>query len=388
MHRTSKKPRAIPRHEHSVPWFWPLAAGIELGETGFRMLDESLKFVVEAAKIDYALEPRWTTPNHIRVDLDTLRLRDFSLSARGNSVPVLIDPPYAGHTSTIADFAHGQTLVGTLRSAGLDRVFVADWKSATASMQYYDIDKYLAEINVVVDELGGHVDLIGLCQGGWMCAMYAARFPAKVRTLVLAGAPIDTAAGHGPIRDMARRLPPAFFRNLVQLGGGRMLGRVMLAGWKGMHPDRQYVEKYIDLYAHIEDRNYLERTERFERWFENTVDLPGVFYLQAIEQLFQQNRLARGTFVALGQQVDLRRIAVPLFLLAAEDDDITPPEQVFRAEALVGTAATDVAKALTPGGHIGLFMSRQALANVWPRIGAWIRAQRGERMTPVRAAAR
>jgi len=47
------------------------------------------------------------------------------------------------------------------------------------------------------------VNLVGLCQGGWMSAMCAARFPRKVASLVLAGAPIDTDAGNGPIKRWA-----------------------------------------------------------------------------------------------------------------------------------------------------------------------------------------
>ena len=95
---------------------------------------------------------------------------------------MLVDPPYAGHSSTITDYAKGQSLVETLLGAGLDRVLVTDWKAATDAMRNFDIDKYLAEINVVVDDLGGAVHLIGLCQGGWMCAMFAARFPEKVKS--------------------------------------------------------------------------------------------------------------------------------------------------------------------------------------------------------------
>jgi pimeloyl-ACP methyl ester carboxylesterase len=56
-----------------------------------------------------------------------------------------------------------------------------------------------AELNVVVDEIGGMADLVGLCQGGWMALVYAARFPAKVRKLVLAGASIDIAAVVRPV---------------------------------------------------------------------------------------------------------------------------------------------------------------------------------------------
>ena len=193
-----------------------------------------------------------------------MRLRDFSKT--GASVPpVLVDPPYAGHSSTITDYAKGQSLVETLLGAGLDRVLVTDWKGATDAMRNFDIDKYLAEINVVVDDLGGAVHLIGLCQGGWMCAMFAARFPEKVRSLVLAGAPIDTDAGHGPIREFVHRLPLDIYQEMVDVGGGRMFGKTMLAGWKDMHPGEQFMGKYVDLFAHIEDKCYIERTERFEQ---------------------------------------------------------------------------------------------------------------------------
>jgi len=123
-----------------------------------------------------------------------------------------------------------------------------DWKDATPEMKDYDIDTYLAEINIVVDDLRTPVHLVGLCQGGWMSAMYASRFPDKVRTLVLAGAPIDTDTGNGPIKRMAHGLPMSVYRNLVAAGGGRMCGEVMLAGWKNMHPGEQYPTKYIDVY--------------------------------------------------------------------------------------------------------------------------------------------
>jgi len=228
--------------EHSVPWFWPLAAAIELGEEGMRLFQRNVKFLVEAQVINAPPLPEWVTPNRIDLELGTLRLRDFSRHGSATSAaPVLIDPPYAGHSSSIADYAKGRSLVETLRAAGHDRVFVMDWKGATSEMKDYDIDTYLAEINVVVDDLRTPVHLVGLCQGGWMSAMYASRFPGKVRSLVLAGAPIDTDAGDGPIKRMAHELPISVYRNLVAAGGGRMRGEVMLAGWKNMHPGEQYL---------------------------------------------------------------------------------------------------------------------------------------------------
>ncbi len=123
--------------------------------------------------------PDWSTPNRKLIELHTLTVRDFSRST--DAAPVLILPPYAGHSSTIVDFAPGQSLVATLLDGGCEHVLVADWHGATAATQDYDIDNYLAAINVAVDEIGGQLALVGLCQGGWAAAMYAARFPGKVR---------------------------------------------------------------------------------------------------------------------------------------------------------------------------------------------------------------
>lgn len=376
-----------PGQEHSVPWFWPFAAAIEMEDVGMKLFQDNIAYLSEVSRIAAPPPPAWTTDNRVALELDTMRLRDFSPSNAGaQGIATLVDTPYAGHASTIADYAKGQSLVETLLAAGLPRVLVADWKPATAQMRDFDIDKYLAELNVVVDDLGGAVNLVGLCQGGWMSAMFASRFPGKVRTLVLAGSPIDTDAGDGAIKRMAHRLPMEFYERLVAAGGGRMLGRFMLAGWKSMHPEAQYVDKYLDLYQHIESKSYVARTERFEAWYENAVDLPGRYYLQAIDQLFKQNRFARGEFVGLGRRLRLQDITAPTYLLAGAQDDITTPEQVFSAKRLLGTPRRDIEEHLVPGGHIGLFMGVGTLHDTWPRIGHWIR-ERGI-ATPTRQHAR
>lgn len=361
-----------PLHEHSVPWFWPMAAALELEKSELQVFEDNMRFVAEAAKIEAPPPPAWATKNRVTLDLDTMQLRDFATGTAKGGIPVLIDAPYAGHSSAIADFAKGQSLVETLMKNGLSRVLVTDWKPATEAMRDFDIDKYLAEINVAIDDLGGRAHLVGLCQGGWMSAMYASRFPHKVASLVLAGAPIDTDAGDGPIRKLAHETPMSVYEEMVSSGGGRMLGQYMLAGWKDMHPGEQYLGKFIDLYAHIEDRNYIKRTERFERWYENPIDLPGAYYLQAIRMLFKENRFAKGSFVALGRTLSLKSVTCPAYLLAGAEDDITTPEQVLAAKHLLGTPPDSIESNLVPGGHIGLFMGSRTLQTAWPEIAAWI----------------
>ena len=105
-------------------------------------------------------------------------LRDYG---KPGGIPTLVDAPHAGHTAMIADYHKGQSLIETLLANGIGHVALTDWKSATEDMKDLEIDNYLAEIVVAIDDLGGRVNLVGLCQGGWVAAMIAARFPDKVK---------------------------------------------------------------------------------------------------------------------------------------------------------------------------------------------------------------
>ena len=354
-----------------LPWLWPIAAAARIGEAGFELYARNLRFIDEEIRIHHPRPPELATANRIRLDLRTMALRDYSM-AGATGLPTIVDAPYAGHTAAIADYRRGQSLIETLLVNGVERVFLTDWKSATDDMKDLEIDEYLAELNVCVDELGGRVNLVGLCQGGWMCAMYAARFPHKVAKLVLAGAPIDFDAGDGPIKRMAHAYPTAFYEELVALGGGLMRGRIMLRAWKDMHPEQHYLQEHFDLYDRIDDPVYLDKAEAFARWYESPIDLPGRWYLQAIVQLFKENRLVKGRFVGMGRALKLRDISCPVYLLAGASDDITTPEQVFNAERYLGTPKDKIAKKLAPGGHIGLFMGSHTLAHTWPGIARWI----------------
>lgn len=356
----------------SIPAFWPVAMASVLAAKGTELYAKNLKFVEEEIRIRSDLRPALATHNQVRLDLRTVLLREYGTPGK---IPTLVDAPHAGHTAVIADYHKGQSLIETLLANGLEHVALTDWKSATDDMKDLEIDNYLAEVVVAIDDLGGRVNLVGLCQGGWVSAMIAARFPEKVNSLVLAGAPIDTDAGDGPIKRMVHASPLSFYEELVALGGGLMKGKVMLQGWKNMHPEQHYIQDHIDLYEHIDDPAYIAKEETFKSWYENPIDLPGRWYLQVIKQLFKENRLAKGAFVALGRKLDLRDIVCPVYLLAGAEDDITAPEQVLDAAKYIGTPKDRIMQKTVPGGHIGLFMGARTLRDYWPSVATWIGAQ-------------
>jgi len=99
--------------------------------------------------------------------------------------------------------------------------------------------------------------------------------------------------------------------------------------------------------------------------------LPGRWDLQAITQLFKENRFCKGEFIGLGRKLDLKNIVCPTCLLAGAAE-ITMSEQVMIAAKLIGTHADKIVSRIAPGGHVGLFMGERTLKETWPEIGRWI----------------
>ncbi len=213
---------------HGLPYFWPV--GCFIGCKTTKALKTNIEYLKVVNKTLTRRSPQeWTTKNEIMLELDTLRLRDFTKKGSASTLYTLILAPYAGHTSQIADYDQGQSLVQTFQKHGIDRVAVTDWKSATQKTKNYGIDNYIQSVLESTDKLGGVANLVGLCQGGWLGAMFAARFPERVNTLTLAGSPIDTDRGDGKIREYVRAYPMSFYEQLVDTGNGVLRG--IICSW-------------------------------------------------------------------------------------------------------------------------------------------------------------
>ena len=353
-------------------WLWPLeATRIALQGYAQWLADQN-----PAASGAEQLPPLdWTTPNTEVLQLQTMRLRAFSPAA-ATQPPLLICAPYALHGALIADFAPGHSLVETLQKYGAGRVYVCDWCSATPDMRQLSIDNYFADLNVAIDEIGAPVDLVGLCQGGWLSLVYAARFPGKVRRLVLAGTPVDVATP-SELSRMVAALPQAAFEEMVRQGDGLVSGERMLKLWN-IPLSRQNMEAVLQRNLGDESDEAAMLLDRFARWDHATLDLPGTYYLEVTERIFRQNQIAKGSFVALGRRIDLAEVRMPVFMLAGEDDIVVPRDQAFATARLLGTPQAGLERACEPCGHLGLFMGRNVLGHSWRRIARWLQSDIGD----------
>lgn len=350
-----------------------LARSLSLEKTPFELAADAARLWRETA---VRRPPTWATAHSIAFETPIVRLRDFSTTTRRDVAATLVLPPQAGHDPCIVDFAADQSQIRTIHAAGLKRVFVLDWKGATPATRNTAIEDYIATMERAVNEIGGPVNLIGDCQGGWLTTIFAALRPELVNTLTLAGAPVDFHAGEPVIGAMLDLLAPrgdlSFYRSLVAADGGVLRGHHMLDGFLAIQPQSE-VAKQFGLMSNLDDAAYVERHRHFEDWFKYTKDIPGAFYLWIVERLFRDNALVRGELEVGGERVDLARIRCPLMLLGGDRDHITPPPQVFAAADYVGTKPEHITRRISSGGHLGLFMGHEALAEHWPSLLAEVR---------------
>jgi poly(3-hydroxybutyrate) depolymerase len=351
-------------------FFWPALAAASAVETASSIAAYLLGVSDDADEDRPAQEPEGATASRIALELNAVRLRDFALVDSG--VPTLMCTPQALHGAVVADLAVGHSLVAALRDAGIERLFMTDWRSASADMRFLAIDDYLAALNILVDHLGGLVDLIGLCQGGWLSLVYAGRFPVKVRKLVMAGAPVDIAAQPSGLSAIAAATPLAMFRSLVSSGDGRVLGRDVAKFWGNEAASADHIRETMQTFEPLGSPEFARLEAIFRKWNAWTIDVPGTYYLEIIEKIYRYNELAAGSFVALGQKIELSRLRLPMYLLAASADDVVAPEQLLAVARLVGTPPEHLRHEVAPCNHLGLFMGKQTLEEYWPRIVHWL----------------
>ena len=348
-----------------APFFWPAIATASAIEATSSMTAYFLGLANDEPTVD---EPQGATPSKIALELPTARLHDFSLADSG--VPTLLCTPLALHGAALADLAEGHSLVAALRLSGIERLFMTAWRSASPTMRFLGIDDYLADLNVLVDRVGGLVDLVGLCQGGWLSLLYAGRFPDKVRKLVMAGSPIDIAAQQSKFSSVAAATPLIMFENLVNSGEGRVIGRNIAKFW-GNDTDAENIRESLQPVQPVGSPEFTRLEAIFKHWNSWTIDVPGTYYLEVVEKLYKANQLASGSFVALGQQIELSRLRLPMYLLAGSADEVVAPEQLLAVERLTGTRPECLRHDVAPCNHLGLFMGKQTLEQYWPKIARW-----------------
>jgi poly(3-hydroxyalkanoate) synthetase len=157
---------------------------------------------------------------------------------------------------------------------------------------------------------------------------------------------------------------------MVAFEGGVHRGLSQIGFFVMMHPATHQFG-HLRLYNHIREPDTVARFRRFYDWYFHPVDMSGALFRWCIPHLFVNNELYEGKLEVGGRRVDLRSITAPVFLLAGEEDDITPARQQMHMANVIGSERVE--KYTTPGGHLGVFIGHRSQATVWRQMLARVR---------------
>jgi polyhydroxyalkanoate synthase len=135
------------------------------------------------------------------------------------------------------------------------------------------------------------------------------------------------------------------------------------------------LNKYsTDLLKLMKDREALLTFLRMERWLYDQPDLPGEAGRQWLQDLYQDNRLARNEWVLDGRRVVLSDVRLPILNIIAEHDHVVPPECSRALRPLV--KSRDYTELVFPGGHVGVFVGSKSQKILAPAIAEWLMARK------------
>jgi poly(3-hydroxyalkanoate) synthetase len=208
------------------------------------------------------------------------------------------------------------------------------------------------------------VDLVCLCQGAWLGAIYTSKYPHRVARYANFAGPINTKTGAKPnkMEDYCNSMSLEYHKMVVALNNGIQPGLFQWYSFSMVSPAEVYFGRWCDLAWAIYDGNTKEykKLRRNNEWYDHPIDLDGLWFLECLENHFKDNKLYLGSWIIGNEPVDLSKITCDVFLYGGEDDIITHPEQVFGLADVI--SSKNVKKTTFPkAGHTKVFVGTNEL---------------------------
>jgi polyhydroxyalkanoate synthase len=312
-----------------------------------------------------------TTPKTLVWQSDLVKLYHYERETPATcKIPVLISFAILNRHDVL-DIQPDRSLVKKLLDEGLD-LYIMDWGYPRQQDKYLTMEDYiLGFMNDAVDfvrESNGveKIHKMGICQGGTFSTIYAALYPEKIQSLTTFVAPFDFSTNESIL-----------FRWTKDVNVDAMvdsLGNIpadMLNQAFGMLKPTMGISKYIGMMDVMEDEDKLMSFLRMEHWKADCPDIPGELYRKYIKDLFQDNKLIKGTLEIGGRRVDLKNVTMPILNIYATDDNIIPSSSTCALNDYVGSKDKELYK--FKGGHIGVFVGSRSQSELGPAIASWVK---------------
>ena len=342
------------------------------------------EFDIETVEVDGTSHPVSETLVLHRAFGDLKRFRREDLPE--DAPRLLIVAPMSGHYATL--------LRGTVeRMVESCDVYITDWHDARrvpVSEGHFDLDDYIDYLIEFLEHIGPGAHMMAVCQPSVpalaaTAIMNADDHEAAPATLTMMGGPIDTRESPTTVNDLAMKRPISWFRSNVIAtvpmqyeGAGRRVypGFLQLASFMSMNLGA-HIQSHWEMFKHLTagDDDSAQQSKDFYEEYRSVCDMTAEFYLQTVEEVFQEHSIPNGTFTHRGKLVDLGKIdETAILAVEGERDDISGIGQT-KAALKLATGLPEQKKAyyLAAGaGHYGIFNGSKWREKVAPTVEEFI----------------
>ena len=294
-----------------------------------------------------------TTPGSVIYENALMQLIQYApLTEQVHKTPLLIVPPCI-NKFYIMDLQPANSLVRFMVEQGFT-VFLVSWKNIQAEQAHFGWDDYLqlgpiTALDVVRDVTKvKKPHALGFCVGG---------------TILTSALAVLKGRGEDPVESLSLMTTLLDFADAGEIGclvdEASVAGREATIGKGGVFQGRELAQVFSSLRANdliwqYVVGNYLKgkKPEAFDLlyWNSDSTNIAGPFIAWYLRNMYLENNLrVPGKLEMLGVKVDLGKVDVPAYLMAAREDHIVPWTSAYLVRQLLGGDTTFV---LGASGHI------------------------------------
>ncbi|MDK2122571.1 PHA/PHB synthase family protein [Parachitinimonas caeni] len=296
-----------------------------------------------------------TTPGAVVFQNHLLEVIHYSpTTPQVHAMPLVLVSPWI-NKYYILDLTPAKSLVRYLVAQGFN-VFITSWKNPTPEMADITFDDYIVDgIDKIVEVARSvgkseKVGALGYCIGGTLLSIYMAwcnrRDPDKVpvahwtlmTTLVDFGKPgdIEVFIDEDGLDFIDRKMEDKGF----------LSGQEMASSFRMLRPNSLIWNYWVKSYLLGETPPAMDVLY----WNTDLTRMPRAMHRYYLREFYLNNRVVEAdSLVLAGHPIDLGQISQPLFIVAAEEDHITPWRETYKITQLIKGPAQFT---LSTSGHI------------------------------------
>ncbi|HSV51990.1 MAG TPA: class I poly(R)-hydroxyalkanoic acid synthase [Burkholderiaceae bacterium] len=269
-----------------------------------------------------------TTEGAIVFENELFQLIEYKpLTAKVYEKPFLLVPPCI-NKFYILDLQPENSLIRYAVEQG-HRTFVVSWRNPDESLAHKTWDDYIEDaairaIAVVQDITGAkQINALGFCVGGTILGTALAVLAARGQKPVTSATFLTTFLDFSDTGVLDLFIDENFvkFREMQFAQGGLLAGRDLASTFSFLRPN--------DLVWNYVVGNYLkgETPPPFDLlyWNSDSTNLPGPFYAWYLRNTYLENNLIKpGKTTVCGEQVDLGKVDLPVYIYGSREDHIVP----------------------------------------------------------------